>query len=918
MPPKKLTPAPPSSTKTSESVYLKRAPPALFINKNASVVPKRASPVPLTKKTEYVDPKRASPALLTKKNETANRIASPSSKKTASLDLQPTSPLTMKKAVVTNLEGASSLVPRPLVPVVAVAPGQNVEARGGGENDDERIVKRQRVTSRSPQKRAPSARASHIKAFGNLDRIGSDVVCAVFRCLDWPSHIVLTRVCKALRLLAARDAARPCLIRVPATETTRAMSHSAYARALAKLMPAKNLVSELHLFSAGARYVLRNPELHTHLQHLSISVAPACNMCPGAFASFVSLQSLRVVATNWQWRGWHAALEALPKTVTHVDLRDSLQVSANSRSCANKAWRTLPSGVTTLRIGVDQYGHPALCNCVHSSEHSAFLGAAAAAAATETLKRQELGDGSADGAVPELGLRRYESGHRAGLSEWKHLLSPHSRLRALRLGDLDLTLNLASEWWTARLRWAERAGDHDLANAFECPLDNTVDGDENKAVGGGGVAGGVAGGGGGGGGQDAKTIGNVSIPRLTDFAATFGAPIVPLAPYGTLRVLVAPLHSVFTFWTLLTSLPNLHTALLRHSRLVKTRLDVSDDDVGNDDADSEEQFDGKRRDKLLLPPSAVRHTNLRTLDLSFSILDPDLTVLRACDLPKLRILDLTCTPLAPDALHVLERFRDLRLLSLHQTMRAASNDLLDESSDCAAPAETDATERRTTLDEKATLGQETKETQEMQAVTMKAQAGKRGDDAKEEVRCPLPALAHLRYLDVYHAECDGIMTRDGAHWSTIYPALEHLRPSDVAFEVLQRLTTLTSLDMTRDRTEPLPSMHDLVAHLPNLRTLVLPARLTTRTVIPLYGRATLRARTTASQMRLEADIDPAHLLTIRVATPENNVAAESRERLRREAEEAETSVFEGPDFSEDACRPWSALERRARDSGVGL
>jgi hypothetical protein len=815
------------------------------------------------------------------------------------------------------------------------------EDTGTDEEDpkEKKAAKRQRAARRRvPHK--PKYVGPRANAFGNFKTIGSDIICVIFRCLDWPSHVALTHVCRGLQELATCDAARPTLIHIPSTKSTRAFTGGAYARTLAKLMPAKRLVSQLQLLTVAARHLLRNADLQRNLHHLSISVAPACNIGADAFIGFVSLRSLCVVATNWVARGWRAAFENLPPSVTSLELRS---ISSPS-PCADKGWRTLPSTVTTLRIGVyTSYDCDGLCGCEHSRTHTTI-----AAAASEDERRQRQREtpdvakrlptqrGAIDEAA-DIGLWRYELGHRAGRIEWRRLLRGHPRLRALRLGNLDLTLKWASDWWTARLRRQE-------AEVEDRNLNTGADDDEkNEAINPNG-------------GDDdddvhgrnrdevkrdedrERKVQKISSVDTVDSAAIMQIGAVIVAPYVTLRILVAPLHSVFTFWMLLLSLHNLHTALFRRSRLVRPRLDASDDDV-YDDVEKRQRHKHKSR-KLHPPPDAIHHAQLRTLDLSFSILDADLTVLSACRLPALRVLDLSCTPIAPDALHVLERFSQLRILSLHQTLcETLAGHVDNEEEDDVDHNDDDVI--RDAYNEKREA--------EMSGhfeVEKKTRGGGRGDKNRDEEgqesEWRLPALLHLRYLDIYHAECGGgmtrdgggsmtrecggsmtrecggSMTRDGERLATLYPSLEYLRPSDTRFEVLQKLTTLTSLDMTRDRTEPLPSLCDLVDHLPRLHTLVLPTRLKTRRVIPLYGRPHARVRDTAAQMRLEAGLESALTLTVLVAKSKNDTAKECRERLQKDARTVETCVFQSEDCTDIAHYPWSALERRARDTGVCL
>jgi hypothetical protein len=349
--------------------------------------------------------------------------------------------------------------------------------------------------------------------------------------------------------------------------------------------------------------------------------------------------------------------------------------------------------------------------------------------------------------------------------------------------------------------------------------------------------------------------------------------------------------------------------------------------IDDDDAEREQRRRKSKSRNPRQPPVSVHHAQLRTLDLSFSVLDADLAVLSACRLPALRVLDLSCTPLKPEALHALERFPQLQILSLHQTLRdtlaerapghsAAFDD--DDSGDNDSGDGDDGDESRDERREAEDVGEADKKQKNEKGASETAESHQPEARADAGGGCRLPALASLRYLDFYHGECGGCMTRNDRRWAALYPALEHLRPSDTRFQVLQRLTTLTSLDMTRDRTEPLPSMRALVAHLPRLRTLVLPTRLATRRVIPLYGRPAARVRDTASQMRAEAGLDLAPLVTVLVAKCKSRTAQESRERLKREADEADGRAFEGQDESGDAEYPWSALERRARDTGVCL
>jgi hypothetical protein len=440
----------------------------------------------------------------------------------------------------------------------------------GEVSSEKKTIKRQRVGRRTTHK--PTSVGPRVSALGNLAKIGGDIVCGVFRCLDLSSHIALTRVCCGLRELATRDAARPSLIHIWSTANVRTLSASAFARALAKLMPAKRLVSELQLLTGAVRFVLRNHDLQRHLRHLSISVAPACNIGADAFVGFVSLQSLCVVATGWAARGWHEALEALPPSVMSLELRDNKQSRATLRGCANQCWTVLPPTVTTLRIGVDRYGSPGLCDCSHPNPHPTTVVSAA-------LKRNKIATDDAD-----TGLHRYEFGHAAGCTEWKRLLQEHPRLRVLRLANLDLTLQLASEWCSARRR--QRRAMEQLGVA-----DDGDDTDELRVRSGDGDGGGS----GGGGGADQPVHGEVeryreqrksqkigASGRHKDATLTVGPQLPDCTLYETLRVLVAPLHSTFTFWALLLSLPSLHTALLRRSRLVKAHLDTSDDDDDDD------------------------------------------------------------------------------------------------------------------------------------------------------------------------------------------------------------------------------------------------------------------------------------------------------------------------------------------------
>jgi hypothetical protein len=249
---------------------------------------------------------------------------------------------------------------------------------------------------------------------------------------------------------------------------------------------------------------------------------------------------------------------------------------------------------------------------------------------------------------------------------------------------------------------------------------------------------------------------------------------------------------------------------------------------GNDTDDDDDDDDGDEDN------SEVRysHSRLVALDLSLSRFGKRLDVLRRCRLPALECLDLAETDVWPDEYLTLGQFPSLRALSIAQTA-IRRIDPKRERSETTADSERDGGDDATT------------------EVHNHASARSRACD---EMRLPhLPALV---YLDLYHPQSGGRPRYSGDELARLYPQLRYLHACDLEWTVLERLTSLETLDLSRHRTEALPTeaLRTLVRRLPHLTALVVPTRPAMWHIQPMSG-ARRRYGDTRSRMRAEAGLE---------------------------------------------------------------